>query len=617
MSTSNYLRGAAALLVASALTGCPGPKGPLPPPKLDAKAFVQEVNQELIGINREANAAGWTQATDITVDTQYLNSLATDHYLEFYSRRAAQARAYDNDNLDASTARSLKLIKLGVSAPAPSDAAKRSELATLTTSLDAMYGEGKYCPKGKTVLKFTKEDNGCKNLDQLNEILAASRNYDELTEAWVGWHSISKPMRPKYQRFVELANEGAKELGFADVGVMWRAGYDMSAEDFEKEADRLYDQVKPLYQGLQCYARKRLAQKYGRDKVPDGKPIPAQLLGNMWAQQWNRVFDDLLKPYPHASIETADRQLQAQKWDAVKIAKSAENFYTSIGFPALPQTFWERSMLVRPRDREVVCHASAWDMDDQDDVRIKMCIKPIEEDLFTVYHELGHVYYYIWYRDQPQLFQQGAHDGFHEAIGDAVNLSVTPAYLHQLGLVADVVPSKEAVINQQMKMALEKVAFLPFGKLIDQWRWGVFSGKIKPADYNKAWWELREKFQGVSAPVARTEEDFDPGAKYHIPGNTPYTRYFLSFILQFQIHKALCDAAGFKGALNECSIYGNTAAGKKYGEMLALGASQPWQDTLEKLTGTRSMDAAAILEYFKPLEAWLEEQNKDQACGWQ
>jgi peptidyl-dipeptidase A len=617
MSATNYLGGAAALLLSCALVGCPGPKGPTPPPKKEAKAFVAEVNQELIGINREGNAAGWTQATDITVDTQFLNALATDHSLEFYSRRAAEAKAYDNDTLDASTARSLKLIKLGVSAPAPSDAAKRSELATITTSMDAMYGEGKYCPKGKTVLKFSKDDNGCKNLDELDEIIGTSRNYDEITEAWVGWHTISKPMRPMYERFVELSNEGAKELGFADVGVMWRSGYDMSAEDFEREADRLYDQVKPLYQGLQCYARKRLAQKYGRDKVPDGKPIPAHLLGNMWAQQWNRVFDDLLKPYPNASIETADRQLQAQKWDAVKITKSAESFYTSIGFPALPQTFWERSMLVRPRDREVVCHASAWDMDDKDDVRIKMCIKPIEEDLFTVYHELGHVYYYIWYKDQPQLFQQGAHDGFHEAIGDAVNLSVTPAYLHKLGLVADVVPSKEAVINQQMKMALDKVAFLPFGKLIDQWRWGVFSGKIKPADYNKSWWELREKFQGVSAPVARSEEDFDPGAKYHIPGNTPYTRYFLSFILQFQIHKALCDAAGFKGPLNECSIYGNAAAGKKYGEMLSLGASQPWQDTLEKLTGTRSMDASAILDYFKPLEAWLEEQNKDQTCGWE
>ena len=619
MSTSNYLRGAAAITTSVAaaclLASCGGPKGVTPPPKLEAVAFVAQVNTDLVELAKEGNAAGWTQQTYITPDTQYLNARVTDHYLEYFSRTAAAAAKYDKakDKLDASTERSLLLIKLGVSAPAPSDPAKRAELANLTTELDAMYGEGKYCPPGTN--KDGKKTD-CRIYDDLAETIATSRNYEDLTEAWVGWHSISRPMRPKYQRFVELANEGAKELGFDDVGVLWRARYDMPVADFEKEGDRLYSQVKPLYQGLHCYARKRLQQRYGKDKVPDGKPIPAQLLGNMWAQQWNRVYDDLLKPYPAASIESADRLLQKFKWDAVKMTKSAENFYTSIGFPALPQKFWERSMLTRPRDREVVCHASAWDMDNTDDVRIKMCMRPVEEDLFTVYHELGHVYYYLWYKDQPMLFQDGAHDGFHEAIGDAINLSVTPAYLRKIGLVGDVTPWKEAVINQQMKMALDKIAFLPFGKLIDQWRWGVFSGKIKPADYNKAWWELREKYQGVSAPVPRSEEDFDPGAKYHIPGNTPYTRYFLSYILQFQFHKALCDASGYKGPLNECSIFGSTEAGKKYGAMLTQGASQPWQDTLQQLTGTREMDASAIIDYFKPLEAWLEEENKGQDCGW-
>jgi len=619
MNSFEHQRGtvaiASTLAAACLLASCGGPKGVTPPPKLEATAFVAQVNTDLVELAKEGNAAGWTQQTYITPDTQYLNARVTDRLLEYFSRTAAAAAKYDKakDKLDPSTERSLLLIKLGVSAPAPSDPAKRAELANLTTELDAMYGEGKYCPPGTN--KDGKKTD-CKNIDELSETIAKSRNYADLTEAWVGWHSIAKPMRPKYQRFVELANEGAKELGFDDVGVLWRARYDMPVEDFEKEGDRLYAQVKPLYQGLHCYARKRLQQRYGKDKVPDGKPIPAHLLGNMWAQAWNNVYDDLLKPYPAASIESADRLLQKDKWDAVKMTKSAENFYTSIGFPALPQKFWERSMLTRPRDREVVCHASAWDMDNTDDVRIKVCMKPTEEDLFTVYHELGHVYYYLWYKDQPMLFQDGAHDGFHEAIGDTINLSVTPAYLRKIGLVGDVLPSKEAIINQQMKMALDKIAFLPFGKLIDQWRWGVFSGKIKPADYNKAWWELREKYQGVSAPVPRSEEDFDPGAKYHIPGNTPYTRYFLSFILQFQFHKALCDASGFKGPLNECSIFGSTEAGKKYGAMLAQGASKPWQDTMQQLTGTRQMDASAIIEYFKPLEAWLDEQNKGQDCGW-
>jgi len=635
MNASNYRRAAAILVAAGALGGCPGPKGPTPPParekvspapqpadtKPTAEEFVTRVNRDLVDLNHEINAAGWLQSTNITADTQYLNSLVTDRALGYYSRTAAQARAYEGQPMSAAAARALLLIKLGVSAPAPADDAKRAELAALTTELEAMYGEGKYCPpkengRLRTVLAFKPENNGCMNLDELGEIIATSRNYAELTEAWAGWHTISRPMRAKYQRFAELANEGARELGYADLGVLWRSRYDMPAADFEKEAARLYGQVEPLYKSLHCYARGKLQKKYGKDKVPDGKPVPAQLFGNMWAQQWNRVFDDLLKPYPNASIETSDRQLKAQAWDAVRMTKSAESFYTSIGFPALPQTFWERSMLTRPRDREVVCHASAWDMDDKDDVRIKMCIKPIEEDLFTVYHELGHVYYYIWYKDQPPLFQDGAHDGFHEAIGDTVNLSVTPAYLHKIGLVSAVKPSQEAIINQQMKMALDKIAFLPFGKLIDEWRWAVFDGRIKPADYNKAWWELRRKYQGMSPPVARSEADFDPGAKYHIPGNTSYTRYFLSFILQFQFHKALCDAAGFKGPLHECSIFGNKEAGAKYGAMLALGASEPWPDTLEKLTGTRTMDASAIIDYFRPLETWLDEQNKGQSCGW-
>ena len=617
MNLNSTLRGATALLLSCAMVSCGGSGDQTTPPKKSAPDFVAEFNKDLIDLSREGNAAGWTQATNITVDTQYLNAKATERYLEYYSRKAGELKAYDGEKLDPAVARSLELIKLGVSAPAPADAAKRAELASLGTELDAMYGEGKYCPQGTTLLSADKDDKGCFNLDALSDVIARSRNYDQVTEAWTGWHSIAKPMRPKYQRFADLANEGAKELGYENLGVLWRSGYDMPAADFEKEATRLYSQVEPLYKSLHCYARKRLAEKYGKDKVADGKPIPVHLLGNMWAQQWNRVYDDLLKPYPNASIESADRLLQAKKWDALQMTRSAESFYTSIGFPALPQTFWERSMFTRPRDREVVCHASAWDIDDQDDVRIKMCIKPIEEDLFTVYHELGHVYYYIWYKDQPPLFQGGAHDGFHEAIGDAVNLSVTPAYLHQIGLVGAVKPSPEAVINQQMKMALDKIAFLPFGKLIDEWRWGVFDGRIKPSEYNKAWWDLRRKYQGVVPPVERTEDDFDPGAKYHIPGNTPYTRYFLSFILQFQFHKALCDAAGYQGPLHECSIFGNKEAGAKYGAMMALGQSQPWPDTLEKLTGTREMDASAIIDYFKPLEGWLAEQNKGQSCGWE
>ncbi len=576
-------------------------------PSESADEFVARVGRDLKELYVESITASWVQSTYITSDTEQLNAKATERYLAYLSQAVEESRKYDGQQLSPATARAIHLLRLNVAAPAPPDPQKRAELAQLSAHLEAMYGAAKYCPNGP---------QSCKNIDQLSETLAKSRNYDELTQAWKGWHDVGAPMRRDYQRFVELANEGARATGFNDLGVMWRAGYDMKPEEFDRESERLWQQVKPLYSQLHCYARAKLAKQYGDNRVRAGRPIPAQLFGNIWTQQWNKIYDDILKPYPEASIETADRALEAQKWDAVRMTRSAESFYTSLGFPKLPPAFWERSMLTRPRDRDVVCHASAWDMGDASDVRIKMCMTPTEEDLFTIYHELGHVYYYLSYANQPYLFRDGANDGFHEAIGDTVNLSVTPAYLAKIGLIKAVRPSKQAVINQQMKMALEKIAFLPFARLIDQWRWRVFSGDISPDHYNETWWALRRQYQGIAPPVERSEENFDPGAKYHIPANTPYTRYFLSYLLQFQFQKALCNAAGYRGPLHECSIFGNAEAGKKFAQMLSAGASQPWQGTLEQLTGARQIDGSAITEYFQPLMHWLEVQNRGQQCGW-
>lgn len=597
-------------LVATAVAGLVGCAQKAPPPTAaDATAFVQRMNQELAHMGRETAAAGWVQATYITPDTQLLSARANERSLALYTRLIREARQFDGVPMDDTTARAITLLKLGQTAPAPDDDALRAELATLLSRMEAAYGEGKYC-----VTRNGKEE--CRNIDELSATIAKSRNLDELTEAWRGWHTVGAGMREDYARFVELANQGAKELGYTDLGALWRAGYDMTPEQFEAEVERLWNQVKPLYEALHCYARGQLAKRYGEDQVPAGKPIPAHLFGNLWAQQWNNIYEDILKPYPAVKQATLDGELQRQKYDAVRMTKQAESFYTSLGMPSLPASFWERSMLTRPADREVVCHASAWQMDGGEDVRIKQCIVPTEEELGTIYHELGHIYYDLAYKDQPYIFQNGAHDGFHEAVGDTVLLSMTPDYLAKVGLGKPVAPSQQAVINEQMKMAADKIAFLPFGKLIDQWRWQVFSGQVTPENYNQAWWDLREKYQGVAAPVARSEADFDPGAKFHIPGNTPYTRYFLSFILQFQFHRALCQAAGFTGPLHECSIHDNKAAGEKFWAMLSDGASRPWAETLEKLTGTRQMDASAIIDYFQPLMGWLEEKNAGQQCGW-
>jgi peptidyl-dipeptidase A len=492
--------------------------------------------------------------------------------------------------------------------PAPDDPEKRAELARIATDLEGAYGAGKYCPDGV-------EGDDCFDLEEMNVIFAESRDYDQLVDLWAGWRTVSPAMRDEYRRFVELTNEGARELGYADLGELWKSKYEMSAAEFEQEAERLWIQVKPLYDELHCYVRAQLAGEYGEDKVPAGEPIPAHLLGNMWAQEWGNIYP-IVEPFPGVLDLDVTEALQAQEYDAVRMTKAAENFFVSLGMPELPASFYERSLLTKPRDRDVVCHASAWPLDGGEDLRIKQCVLPNEEHLQTLHHELGHIYYYLAYKHLPELYKSGAHDGFHEGIGDTMTLSMTPAYLAELGLVDEVEKSREAIINQQMKLALDKIAFLPFGKLIDQWRWDVFAGKIAPEDYNAAWWALRTRYQGVAPPVPRSEADFDPGAKFHIPGNTPYTRYFLARILQFQFHRALCEAGGFDGPIHECSIYGNEAAGDRLWSMMKLGASEPWPEALKAATGSDQMDASAIIDYFEPLMGWLEEQNQGQACGW-
>ncbi len=572
----------------------------------DARAFVEEYNEKVQEMRKENSRIAWVRATYITPDTEWLSARATEKSLAFNSEMIERSKRFNDVELDEETARAINLIKLGSSMPAPNDEEKRTELAEISQRLGSTYAKGKYCPDG---------EESCQTLEDLVAIMASSRDFNELKEAWVGWRTISPPMRDDYARFAELTNEGAAELGYDNLGVMWRSGYDMSADEFEQEIERLWGQVKPLYDELHCHVRAKLGETYGVDKVPQDAPIPAHLLGNMWSQNWGNIYP-LVEPYAGVSNLDVDAAMVEQGYTVEQMVEQAEDFYVSLGMPGLPESFWSNSMLVRPRDREVVCHASAWPMDGDDDVRIKMCTRVNEEDLRTVFHELGHVYYFLAYQDLPEVYHNGAHDGFHEAIGDTVVLSMTPAFLQEIGLVGDYAKDDKALINQQMKSALDRIAFLPWAKLVDQWRWDVFAGDTPPGDFNQDWWSLRERYQGITPPVERSEADFDPGAKYHIPGNTPYTRYFLSFILQYQFQRALCEKTGFDGPLHECSVYGSQEAGQGFWEMLGMGQSRPWRDALEALTGQREMDATAIIDYFAPLMAWLEQQNAGRQCGW-
>ncbi|HEY3592965.1 MAG TPA: M2 family metallopeptidase, partial [Polyangiaceae bacterium] len=543
----------------------------------------------------------------ITDDTEALAAAGEEATAAYVSRAIKEATRFDGLTLPPEMRRQFTLLKLAQTVPAPSDATERSELASIETGMVSSYGKGKYCPP--------RLNGKCLNLDDLSRILRVSHKPDDLLDAWIGWHSIAPPMKDKFARYAELGNKGAKEIGFSDMGALWRAGYDMPPADFEADIERLWQETKPLYDQLHCYVRARLRKKYGAELVPEHAPIPAHLLGNMWAQEWNNIFD-LVQPYPGQASLDATKKLVEKKIQGAAMVKLGERFFTSLGFDPLPASFWERSLFTRPKDRDVVCHASAWDVSYANDLRIKMCIEPKEEDLITVHHELGHDYYFHEYYKMPMLFQAGANDGFHEGIGDTLALSVTPSYLKSIGLLDDAPDNPKAAINQQMKMALDKIAFLPFGLLIDKWRWDVFSGKTPKDKYNAAFWALRKQYQGVAPPVARSESDFDPGAKFHIPNSTPYIRYFLARIYQFQFHRALCRAAGHKGPLETCSIYGNKEAGAKLEAMLALGASRPWPEAMAAISGETKADASAMLEYFAPLSKWLETQNQNEKCGW-
>ena len=580
----------------------------------EAVAFMKGVNKTLKQLYIEAERMAWVKSTYITHDTEVLAATANERLMEYQARTIKEATRFDDLELPPDTARQLYLLKYSAGLPAPSNPDERSELASIETKMGSIYGKGKPCsPKFKGHGKDKKAE--CLALGELSNILAKKRDYDLLLEVWKQWRTISPEMRPMYQRFVELGNKGATELGFQDMGQIWKGRYDMSGEAFTKEMDRLWTEVKPLYDELHCYVRAKLRKKYGTDKIGEKAPIPAHVLGNMWAQEWTNVYD-MVVPFKGKKLPDVGKQLKRKKYDEKKMVQLGEKFFTSLGMDPLPKTFYERSQFTKPRDREVVCHASAWDITYDRDLRIKMCIQINYEDLVTIHHELGHNYYYNYYYKLPVLYQAGANDGFHEGIGDTLALSVTPSYLAKVGLYDKVPKSEQVDLNVLMLRALEGIAFLPFGKLMDEWRWDIFSGKTPPSKYNESWWALRKKYQGVAPPVARSEKDFDPGAKYHIPGNVPYTRYFIARILQYQFHRALCEAMGHEGPLHQCSIYGNKKAGDKMISMLKLGASKPWPDALEAISGEREMSATAIIDYYKPLIAWLKEQNKGETCGW-
>ena len=574
----------------------------------DVARFVAAAEKESLDFSVDNARVAWINATYITDDTDALAAQYGAKGTEMAVRFALDAARYQTvAGVSSELQRKLTILRTGITLPAPTTAGAAAELNTIATRLQSAYGKGRGTLGGKEI-----------NGSDIEDEMGKTHTPAEYQEMWTSWHDrVGKPMKADFVREVEIANAGAKELGFPDVGAMWRSAYDMPPDDFAALTEKIWQEVKPLYDSLHCYTRTKLNEKYGDAVQAKTGPIRADLLGNMWAQEWGNIYPLVAPPGSGDLGYDITELLKAKNYDAVKMVKTGEAFYSSLGFAPLPATFWDRSQIVKPRDREVVCHASAWDVDNKDDLRIKMCTKVNGDDFTTIHHELGHNYYQRAYNGQDALYLNGANDGFHEAIGDFVALSITPQYLVDIGLLDKAkVPSADKDIGLLLRQAMDKVAFLPFGLLTDRWRWNVFDGSIKPADYNTAWTEMRLRYQGIAPPSERGPDAFDPGAKYHVPGNVPYTRYFLARVLQFQFYQAACKLSGWKGPLHRCSFYGNKAVGEKLNAMLTLGASKPWPDALQQFTGSREMSGKALLAYFAPLKGWLDRQNKGKVCGW-
>ncbi|XP_059056714.1 angiotensin-converting enzyme-like [Achroia grisella] len=509
-----------------------------------------------------------------------------------------------------------KYSELGTSA-LPEDLNQR--LLTAISNMQSIYAKATICDY--------KDRNKCDLHVEpdVTDIFANSEDPEELKYTWLEWHKAAgAPSRGNFTEYIQMDNEAAKLNGYDSVAEWWLSEYE--SDDSEDQFASLWSQIKPLYQQIHAYVRRQLRLKYGEDVVPTKGPIPAHLLGNIWAQTWGNI-EKFTRPYPNKADVDVTSALIAQNYTVLKMFETAEEFFKSLNLSAMPDLFWEKSIIEKPNDgRELVCHASAWDFYDGEDFRIKQCSTLTSAFFKTTHHEMGHIQYYLQYKDQPVIYRGGANPGFHEAVGDVIALSVsTPKHLKVIGLLEDGPEDTESNINQLYKMGLDKIVFLPFAYLLDLFRYGVFRGTTTTRDYNCHYWRLRETLQGVEPPAPRSEDDFDPAAKYHVAADVEYMRYYISYIIQFQFHRSLCQLANeyspgdSSKLLSACDIYKSQPAGEALGKMLQMGSSKPWPDAMEALTGQRNMDASGVLEYFEPLHEWLKAENErsGEYIGWE
>ncbi|XP_052132138.1 angiotensin-converting enzyme-like isoform X2 [Frankliniella occidentalis] len=584
----------------------------------DAKQYLNKLNAELLQHSNMAAIAEWAYASNITDETLQNKLKVAADTARFQKEAWKETVKYPwTTYKDPNVRRQFKKLSVLGAAALPED--KYEKLDKIVSDMQNVYSTAKICD-------FKNREKCDLNLEpELTLLLAKSRDPEELKHVWAEFRKeAGDKVRKQFVQYVELTNEAARLNNFSDASEEWVKDYE-SAE-FRNQIQELWLQLRPLYEQIHAYVRRRLNEQYGDAVVKKDGLIPAHLLGNMWSQTWGNVYD-ISTPYPGKQPVDATSAMVEKGFDAIKMFKMSEEFFTSLNLSAMPDTFWQRSILKKPEGRSLICHASAWDFYDGEDFRIKQCTRITHRDLITAHHEMGHVQYYLQYKHLPKVYRRGANSGFHEAVGDTIALSVsTPKHLRKVGLLpADSKDDPQSELNYLYNMGLEKIAFLPFGYLMDLWRWDVFKGKTSPDNYNCEWWRLRQEYQGIEAPVDRSEDNFDPGSKYHTIASVPYIRYFVSYVIQFQFHAALCEKAGQfdpkdpeRMPLHQCDIYQSKEAGNLFGKMLSLGSSKPWPEAMEIVTGQRKMDASGLMAYFRPLLKWLEEENKKtgEKIGW-
>ncbi|XP_044735585.1 angiotensin-converting enzyme-like [Chrysoperla carnea] len=580
------------------------------------KQFLEQANRDTLLWRNKISLAEWAYASNITDENLATKLAVSSEGAKFFKDQWQDVQKYAWKTFkDPDVKRQFSKYSILGTAALSSD--KYEQLTKAIASMEEIYAKAKICD-------FKNPEKCNLSLEpEITHILSTSNNAEELKHAWVEWRKNSgDKSKALFKEYVNLVNEAARLNNFADNGAFWLDNYE--TEDIVQQFEDLWQQIKPAYLQIHAFVRNELQKIYGESVVSSTAPIPAHLLGNMWAQTWSNIAKRTL-PFPNKTPEDVTQEMVKQGYTPIKMFESAEEFFKSINLSPMPDTFWKNSILQKPEGRELVCHASAWDMSDGKDFRIKQCTTVDIEDFFTVHHEMGHIQYDLAYKHHPIIYREGANEGFHEAVGDTISLSVsTQKHLRKIGLLKSQEDDYESDLNHLYSTALDKIVFLPFAYTVDQFRWNIFKGLIKPENYNCEWWKLRENYQGIEPPVNRSSDGFDAGAKYHVVADVPYIRYFVSFVIQFQFHKAVCQKSGQyvpndpTKQLHQCDIYQNTEAGKLLKNMLQLGSSKPWPDAMEAITGQRKMDASGLLEYFKPILDYIENKNKENGVhvGW-